>query len=108
MSNGQQFTKFFWTDWNNDPALNLCSHINQYLWFKMLGIAAQHDPQGYVAVNNRGLNPEDIARIIGWDIDVVKAGVNELDKAGVFSRNSEGIIFSRRMVRDAEMYLKFS
>jgi hypothetical protein len=106
MANGQRFIKFYPTDWNTDVGLKMCSPINQYLWFQMLLIAAQHEPPGFVAVNNRTLNADDIARIIGWDIEEVKAGIVELEKAEVFSRLNGGMIYSRRMVRDDENYKK--
>jgi hypothetical protein len=95
--------KFFWADWDTDPALKLCSFAAQGLWMRMLCIAASHDPIGYVAVNGRGLDAPAIARMTGGVEPEVSALLDELDQNGVFSRDRHGRIFSRRMIRDAKV-----
>lgn len=95
------WAKFFWADWESDPALRLCSFGAQGLWMRMLCIASAHDPIGYVAVAGRALDPTAIARMTGgseWEVQTLLA---ELDRNGVFSRDRTGRIYSRRMVRDA-------
>ena len=53
---GTIWSKFYWSDWETDPALRLCSLAAQGLWMRMLCVAASHDPIGYVAVAGRGLD----------------------------------------------------
>lgn len=98
---GITWTKFFWSDWQSDPALRLCSYSARGLWMDMLCIAAAHDPIGYVAVAGRGLNETDIARMTGGAESEVSSLLGELDRNGVFSRDRHGRIYSRRMVADA-------
>lgn len=99
---GTTWTKFFWSDWDTDPALRLCSFAAQGLWMRMLCVAAAHDPIGYVAVAGRGLDETSIARMTGGLESEVRDLLGELDRNGVFSRDRHGRIYSRRMVNDAK------
>lgn len=86
-------------------ALKMCSLAAQGLWMRMLCIAAQHDPTGYVSINRVGLDPEGISRIVGAGVDEVRSLIGELSLNGVFSRDRNGTIYNRRMVRDAKKAL---
>ena len=97
------WSKFFWSDWANDPALRLCSLAAQGLWMRCLCIAAESDPIGYVTINGRALGVTDIARLAGVAETEASALIDELDRNGVFSRDRSGRIYSRRMLRDAKM-----
>lgn len=99
---GTTWSKFFWSDWETDPALKLCSFAAQGLWMRMLCIASAHDPIGYVAVAGRALDETSIARMTGGSESEVRDLLGELDRNGVFSRDRHGRIFSRRMVNDAK------
>lgn len=99
---GVVWSKFYWSDWETDPALRLCSLGAQGLWMRMLCIAAAHDPIGYVAVAGRGLDETSLARLTGCQESEVASLLGELDRNGVFSRDRHGRIYSRRMVDDAK------
>lgn len=99
---GTVWTKFYWSDWSNDPALRLCSLAAQGLWMRMLCIAAEAEPIGYVVLNGKTLSETDIARLAGADVSEVSTLLNELSGNAVFSRDRNGRIYSRRMVRDAK------
>lgn len=94
------WSKFFWSDWSNDPALRLCSLAAQGLWMRMLCVAAESDPRGFVMVNCSPLDSNDIARLAGETKATVDELLSELERKGVFSRDRKGCIYSRRMVRD--------
>jgi len=98
---GNPWGKFFWQDWESDPALKLCSLAAQGLWMRMLCIAATHDPIGYVAVAGIGLDETGLARLTGAPESEVRSLLGELHRAGVFSRDAKQRIYSRRMIRDA-------
>lgn len=102
------WSKFFWSDWESDPALKLCSFAAQGLWMRMLCIAAAHDPIGYVAVNGRALDAPALARMTGGTEPEVAALLDELSSHGVFSVDRHGRIYSRRMVKDAKLSQKRS
>lgn len=94
--------KFFWNDWENDPALRLCSLAAQGLWMRCLCIAAKADPKGYVSVAGRPLTPSDLASLVGKPEHEVETLLSELATNGVFSRDRKSRIYSRRMVRDVK------
>ena len=58
----------------------------------MLCIAAQGDP----------LSAGDIARMTGGSLSEVETLMSELEQNGVFSRDRNNIIYSRRMVNDSK------
>ncbi|GLK69198.1 hypothetical protein [Hansschlegelia plantiphila] len=99
---GTVWSKFYWSDWESDPALRLCSLAAQGLWMRMLCIASAHDPIGYVAVAGRGLDETALARMTGCSESEAAALLGELDQNGVFSRDRQGRIYSRRMTTDAK------
>lgn len=67
---------------------------------RMLCVCARSEPYGYLAIGDRGLDVNDIARLAG--VPSTESGdlVAELERNGVFSRDRKGRIYSRRLVRD--------
>lgn len=96
------WTKFYWQDWLADASLRRCSYQARGLWMDLLCIAAQHVPIGYVAVGGKGLSMTDIARMTGGSELEVCTLLEELDLNGVLSRDRNGTLYNRRMVRDAK------
>lgn len=96
--------KWYWQNWLSDAGLRRCSLQARGMWMDMLCVAAQHDPIGYVAVNGEALTPDDVARLCGTSSAEASTLISELERNGVFSRNGKGIIYSRRMVRDAKAH----
>lgn len=94
------WSRFYWSDWANDPGLRLCSLAAQGLWMRCLCVAAEGDPAGYLIVKGRVLKVTDIARLAGVNETECEALLSELAGNGVFSRARTGAIYSRRMVRD--------
>ncbi|RWL40914.1 MAG: hypothetical protein EOR60_29880 [Mesorhizobium sp.] len=98
---GTIWSKFFWSDWESDPNLRLCSLAAQGLWMRMLCIAAAHEPVGYVAIAGKGLEEAALARLAGCAETELGALLGELEQNRVFSRDRHGRIYSRRMTADA-------
>ncbi|RWE61521.1 hypothetical protein [Mesorhizobium sp.] len=98
---GTIWSKFFWSDWESDPNLRLCSLAAQGLWMRMLCIAAAHEPIGYVAIAGKGLEEAALARLAGCAEMELGALLGELEGNRVFSRDRHGRIYSRRMIADA-------
>ena len=92
--------KFYPTDWQADSGLRICSLQARGLWIELLAIMHKATPRGDLVIN--GIAPSDvqIAGLVGVDAETVAAAMRELEAAGVFSRRRNGIVFSRRMVRD--------
>jgi hypothetical protein len=81
-------TRWFWSDWMSDPGLRACGYAARGLWMDMLCIAGSNkDEYGFLSLNGRRLEPDDIARITNGDPREVRSLLDELGKNGVFSRS---------------------
>lgn len=94
--------KFYPKDWNGDHNLRACSLAARGLLASLLEPMHEAEPYGHLLV--RGKKPEyhDLAVIASCSVREVKYGVEELVKHHVLSQNDAGILYSRRMVRDAD------
>ena len=92
--------KFFWADWLSDPKLKLCSLSAQGLWMRMLCIAAEAKPVGYVILEGNALGAPELAAECGKPLREVTLALAELQRWGVFSVDRRGRIYSRRMIKD--------
>jgi hypothetical protein len=91
--------QLFPADWLSD-ALAGCSLGAQGLWLRMMFIMHTSERYGYLMQNGAAIPSGSIARRCGCTPEQYDALLIELDTAGVPSRTSDGVIFSRRMVRD--------
>lgn len=96
------FSKWWWQDWENEQGLMLCSLAAQGLWMRLLCIAHAAEPMGYVLMNGKQPNTEVLAKLVRTRKDKVASLLQELEKHEVFSRTEQGVIYNRRMVRDAK------
>ena len=94
------WSKFYWNDWRSDPRLRMCSIAARGLWIELLAIMAEASPRGYLLVNGQKPDTKLIRTLAGIERNHVGKLLQELEEAGVFSRTENGVIFSRRMVRD--------
>lgn len=98
----QPWLKFYPNDWRGDLALGPCSIAARGLWMEMLCIMADAEPRGSLVKDGRQLSIKQLAAIARCPIDQVEALLAELEEEGVFSRDEDGTIFSRRMRRDQD------
>lgn len=98
----QPWGKFFWADWLSDPKLKLCSLSAQGLWMRMLCIAAEAQPVGYVVLEGNALGAMELAAESGKPLREVTLALAELQRWGVFSTDRRGRMYSRRMVEDVK------
>jgi hypothetical protein len=92
--------QFYPGDWLNDAALRACSVGARGFWIDMLCLMHQGSDYGYLKVNHRPILPANLARMLGATLPDVEGWLDELESFGVFSRDEEGCIMSRRMIRD--------
>lgn len=94
--------KFYPSDWRAEPSLRMVSLEARGLWIECLCLMHEAEPYGHLMVRGVPLEVGPLAAIVGVPEQVVRACLHELEEAGVLSRNKEGVIVSRRMVRDAK------
>jgi hypothetical protein len=88
-------------DWLRDAVAG-CSLAAQGLWLRMMFLMHDSERYGYLVVNGSPMSSESIARRCGCTPAEYETLLTELDAAGVPSRTKDNLIFSRRMVRDAD------
>ena len=93
--------QFYPGDWLQDSIAG-CSLAAQGLWLRMMFIAHNSGKYGYLEQDGKPLSPEAVARRCGCSPEQYLSLLSELDAAVIPSRTKTGVIFSRRMVRDAE------
>jgi hypothetical protein len=94
--------KFYPADWRADAMLRLCSISARGLWCEMMCLMHEADPYGSLLVNGKRIDKKQLAGLAGISEKECSALLIELEGNGVFSRDPDGAIFSRRMRRDFE------
>jgi hypothetical protein len=92
--------QFYPADWRKETGLRLCSMGARGLWAEMLCLMHEGDPYGHLTYQGEKVEATELARLAGESPPAVKRWLKELEAKRVFSRTSEGVIYSRRMVRD--------
>lgn len=95
--------QFYPGDWRTDPSLRLCALLARGLWIEMMAIMHEGEPYGHLTAQGRPISDDMLARLVGESPASVKRAMKDLEANGVFSRTGEGVIYSRRMVRDEEV-----
>jgi hypothetical protein len=94
--------KFYPSDWRADPAVHSCSMSARGLWVEMLCLMHEATPRGSLLINGQQVSGKQLAGLCGAGLNEIVRLLGELAGAGVFSRDSNGTIYSRRMRRDDE------
>lgn len=92
--------KFYTRDWRGDQALRAVSLAARGLWMEILCLMDEAEPRGHLLLNGKKVDVDTLARMVGAPPDEVSALMAELQTAGVFSRARNGVVTSRRMIRD--------
>lgn len=102
----EPWSKFFWSDYDADEGLRLCSLAAQGLWMRMLCLMARATPKGELRVGGKPCSVQDLARSVSESDVTVQHLLKELEDRGVYSVTRVGVIFCRRMRKDAEISRK--
>lgn len=95
--------QFYPSDWLRDTALRSCSTGARGLWIDMICYMHQGNPYGHLKVGDKVILPENLARMVGESLEVVRGWLDELKLAGVYDVAEDGSISSRRMIRDENL-----
>jgi len=99
--NGHTWSKFWWRDHQGDAALRMCSLAARGLWVELLALCHASEKPGYLLVNGAPPTVNELADMLGKaTAKEINKLLTELEVRRVFSRE-DGVIYSRRMVRDA-------
>lgn len=92
--------QFYPADWRSDPDLRMCSGPARGLWLEMLCLMHEGEPYGFLTRRGEGMSDDALARLYGEPVTDVTRWREELRANDVYSVTPDGLIFSRRMVRD--------
>lgn len=100
--------QFYPADWRTDSSLKVCCLAARGLWVEMLCLMhelGQGDGSryGYLELRGKALQPDQLGRLVGIDLATLEPLLEELEGAGVFSRDEAGVIYSRRLERDGAL-----
>jgi hypothetical protein len=98
--------KFYPADWRADAMLRLCSIGARGLWAEMMCIMHAADNYGSLLVNGKRIDKKQLAGLAGISEKECIFLLLELETNGVFSRDEDGTIYSRRMRRDHAKAIK--
>jgi hypothetical protein len=96
--------QFYPGDWQRDSALRSCSLAARGLWIEMLCLMHDSKPYGHLKIGERNITTELLAMMVGSHVETVEKCLQELELSGVFSRTREGVIYSRRLVKDFKIH----
>lgn len=94
------WSKFYWESWTGDRKLRSCGLAARGLWMEMLAIMHEAEPYGHLLMAGKAVTVQQLANQAGCALKECTRAIAELEAATVFSRTEEGVIYSRRMVRD--------
>jgi len=97
---------WFWADWFASIDVRSCSLAAQGLWMNMLGIMSKADRKGFLSINGKPMDSKELAKFVGEFKDKVEELLVELEYYKVFSRDTDGTIYNRRMERESGLSRK--
>lgn len=92
--------KFYPSDWRGEPRLRMCSLAARGLWIDLISYMHEGEPYGHLTIDGAAPDLDGIAALVGRPKTEVGKALSELEGKRVFSKTEEGVIYSRRMVRD--------
>lgn len=99
------YMKFYGRDWLGDPMLRMCQPEERGVWIDLLCVMAGAEPYGHLAVNNRVMTDAEVSRVIGMDENTYKGILYRLLEKGIPSKAENGMIYSRRMVKEHKKFI---
>lgn len=96
------YIKWFPRDWLSEHTLRVSSPAARGLWADALCLMASGEKYGYLQQNGKPMTDDQLARLTGTDKDTVKECVKEWKDNGVCDLTEDGIVISRRMIRDEQ------
>ena len=98
----QPYIHFFPRDWLAEFKLRMLAPADRGVWIDLLCLMSMAEPYGHLSNNGHPITDEEVCRILSMDIPTYKGVLKRLIDSGVCSVNGDGVVYSRRLVRDYE------
>ena len=97
--------QFYPSDWRSDNGVQALSYFERGVWFEILCLMHESEQRGKLLLNGKPMSDEVLARLLGLDKQILTKALTTLLEYGVASRDDDGSLFSRRMIRDENLRL---
>jgi hypothetical protein len=98
--------RFYPAAWLGDPKLRLCDAATRGIFIDLLCIMDEAEPRGHLLINGKEPSKAELSRLLGVPHQAITAAITRLVTTGSVSVSAEGVIYSRRMVRDTAKQLE--
>lgn len=92
--------QFYPADWRADIGIQSLSFHDRGVWFEILCLMHQSEERGRLVLNGRPMSDEALSRALGLPVDELTATLERLLDYGVATRDDDGALVNRRMLRD--------
>jgi len=102
------YITFFPNDWLSDIHLHQCSVEARGVWMDLLCIMAKSRKYGYlINGDGKGYCLDKLASLIRINVRKLESCMVELEKEGIFRRDENGIIYSKRLTDDFKRIMNY-
>jgi hypothetical protein len=95
--------QFYPADWRKDPNVQSLGYFERGVWFEILCLMFESEQRGKLILNGKAMPDEALARLLGLDKQRLTSILTVLLDYGVASRDEQGALMNRRMVKDEEL-----
>jgi hypothetical protein len=96
--------QFYPNDWLGDMNLRMCSVATRGVWIDLLCIMHKSKKYGYLVQKESGkwsnMSPKTIQKLTGMTRKRIVNGLRELSKNDVIKYDDDGLMYSKRLVKD--------
>ena len=98
--------QFYVGDWRKDLAIQSISYHHRGIWFELLMLMHCSEQRGRLVLSGKPMTNASLARLLGLSEQESLSAVEMLLSQGVASRDQNGAVICRRMVREEELRQK--
>lgn len=95
--------QFYPADWRKDPNVQALGYFERGVWFEILCLMFESEQRGKLILNGKPMPDEALARLLGLDKQRLTSILTVLLDYGVASRDEQGALMNRRMVKDEDI-----
>lgn len=96
--------QFYPADWRKDPGVQSLNYHDRGVWFEILCLMHESEERGVLLLNGQPMPEDALSRSLGLDKQILTTTLTTLLTYGVASsRDEDGALTSRRMVRDEKL-----
>jgi len=92
--------QFYPADWRKDPGVRALNYQERGIWFEMICLMHESEKRGFLSINGSKIDVIILAKMLGLTKQKVIKTIETLLYFNVCSKDDNGVIYCRRMVKD--------